>query len=541
MVLKFPGTPNRYSFLLLFLPIIYIFLFWIPGYPFYLTSIDSEYAYLFNGLNISRFRFNLGHIDHPGTPLQYIVAINIWVRQLFHMDKSIIENVVSNPEAYLRSVYFSIIFLNGFSILFLGIIIQKAKGLTLAIIFQFLPFSAFQNLMQKGRIIPETLQLFSVIMFVIILFMYLYRKNYRFHENRYTLLFSLVTSFGVAVKIVFAPFLLVPLIILNRKEKLKYLLFFVISFLIIAIPVMVRYKKFYRWIRNLFIHQGIYGQGEKGFSSWTTITENLNLLFEGNKMLFIIQVITLILIIILLLFRKKFCTPCKIVYKMMFSSFISMLIIVLMTSKHFHAHYIVPINAIMFFQAFLILYIVTKLWLKKQQNGITTIGLSILIIVIVVNVFKTYSRKVNSYDKSVQVLNKTRTVFDSQPKNIPCFINMELYGDACVEPAIYFGFLWAGKHRNDYIPALIQQYPNSIIFDNYYKKFMHWYTPLDTMEVRDKSQNGALIYMGNDHKQNRQIIFNQVREIYNTNLIIDTIFRNSQKKEAIYKVNFTSD
>ena len=40
-----------------------------------LRSADPEYIYFISGLSIADGKFMLGHIDNPGTPLQYLTAL----------------------------------------------------------------------------------------------------------------------------------------------------------------------------------------------------------------------------------------------------------------------------------------------------------------------------------------------------------------------------------------------------------------------------------------------------------------------------------
>ena len=51
--------------------------------PFYSKSSDPEFPYLINGLNCAILKFNyIGHIDHPGTPLQIFNGLVIRMTHL---------------------------------------------------------------------------------------------------------------------------------------------------------------------------------------------------------------------------------------------------------------------------------------------------------------------------------------------------------------------------------------------------------------------------------------------------------------------------
>jgi len=48
------------------------FLFFKDIANFYMSWYDPVYAYLFNGTNLAQELFDIGHTDHPGTPLQIL-------------------------------------------------------------------------------------------------------------------------------------------------------------------------------------------------------------------------------------------------------------------------------------------------------------------------------------------------------------------------------------------------------------------------------------------------------------------------------------
>ena len=70
--------------------------------PYYLAqNSDPEYAYLFNSLNIAKFEAPT-HTDHPGTSLQLLGAVVIRASYFFSGKTSLVEDVLSRPEHYLR-------------------------------------------------------------------------------------------------------------------------------------------------------------------------------------------------------------------------------------------------------------------------------------------------------------------------------------------------------------------------------------------------------------------------------------------------------
>ena len=79
--------------------------------PFFLgSSSDPAYAYLFNALSVSQ-GLPVGHIDHPGTPVQSLGAIVINCINFINHKPDVISEVLKNPEYFLNSIFIIILIL----------------------------------------------------------------------------------------------------------------------------------------------------------------------------------------------------------------------------------------------------------------------------------------------------------------------------------------------------------------------------------------------------------------------------------------------
>lgn len=73
--------------------------------PFFARSIDPEFPYLINGMNAGIPNFNrIGHVDHPGTPLQLFIGIVIRLTHLLSGKNSMVVDVLSRPQHYMMSI-----------------------------------------------------------------------------------------------------------------------------------------------------------------------------------------------------------------------------------------------------------------------------------------------------------------------------------------------------------------------------------------------------------------------------------------------------
>jgi hypothetical protein len=98
---------NTGSFQLFIVPLIILALgviHQINMHAFFMYWSDPGYAYLFNGLNFACFDHHVGHLDHPGTPLQILCAAVIRFHYLFSGSGGIPEDVIAHPESYLTSI-----------------------------------------------------------------------------------------------------------------------------------------------------------------------------------------------------------------------------------------------------------------------------------------------------------------------------------------------------------------------------------------------------------------------------------------------------
>ena len=132
----------------------FLFLLIIPGIVFFLALLlsdikgpyylgqnsDPEYVYLFSALNIATFEAPR-HTDHPGTTLQLLGATVIRASYFFTGRKSLVEDVLSRPEHYLRLMNIVLILLYSITLSAGGLKGFRVSGrLSVALILQTSPF-----------------------------------------------------------------------------------------------------------------------------------------------------------------------------------------------------------------------------------------------------------------------------------------------------------------------------------------------------------------------------------------------------------------
>ncbi|MFZ1462404.1 MAG: hypothetical protein WAU38_16535, partial [Ignavibacteria bacterium] len=111
--------------------------------PYYNGLADPSYVYLINSLSLAQMNgYNIGHVDHPGTPLQITGAVVVKIFYTFSNGKNnIAEDVLARPEVYMNAIDFALIILNAAGLFIMGIIIYNVrKNYFTAMFFQTVPF-----------------------------------------------------------------------------------------------------------------------------------------------------------------------------------------------------------------------------------------------------------------------------------------------------------------------------------------------------------------------------------------------------------------
>src|SRR5512133_412886 len=73
---------------------------------YFLRSVDPEYGYLLNGTLLAYFKPDIWFITNPGIPVHLLVATVSPLIHLFRPGQPLMEDVMTNPELYIRSALY---------------------------------------------------------------------------------------------------------------------------------------------------------------------------------------------------------------------------------------------------------------------------------------------------------------------------------------------------------------------------------------------------------------------------------------------------
>jgi hypothetical protein len=446
--------------------------------PYWLGSnSDPEYVYLLNAANLAGLK-GVGHIDHPGTPVQVLGAVTIKIVHFFNFSSETDwrTDVLQRPEYYLKAINMVMLVLNVLMLLSLGMVAYfLTNNFWFSLWLQLSPFFSV-TLLQFGltRVTPEPLLFFSSSLMIAVLVFIL-----KTHSDNSTtpgenvimiFIFGLITGFGIACKVTFIPLAVIPLILFPKiKNKIIYLFAAVISFVIFTLPIIRMYPRFFDWIFNLLTHSGRYGSGASQLVSTQKYIKNIKHLLVGNPFFSIILVLALVIVITTLLIprlRKTYCAAIH--FKLLAAVAAAQLIGLLMVSKHSAHHYLLPVLNLSGFAFFLIFLNIKHLQESLDVNPkILTASTAIFLVFLFV-----LANPVGQLNKTITRLTKVKTqslaIHQEVNNNYQDYAKIFYYGSSSPEYALKFGNDLSRSYHSETLEKL---YKNVYFYDIWTKRF----------------------------------------------------------------------
>lgn len=234
--------------------------------PYFLLNYDPDYAYLFNSLNILNF-LSPAYVDHPGTPVQLLGALIIKFIHPFESSIEIMKAVIQAPEKYLLSISNGLIAMNVLALFAAGVIFtQNTNRVELGILVQLSPLLFPITVTSLGRVTPEPLLLCASTLLTCLIGLTL-NSNQATNDPKLVKAFGWISGLGIATKLTFLPIIFLPIALFRSIPTLKLYVLYLFGGAFVFTSVFLLYPKIYysflRWIFNLFMGTGIYGQGKR--------------------------------------------------------------------------------------------------------------------------------------------------------------------------------------------------------------------------------------------------------------------------------------
>ncbi|MFC1975338.1 hypothetical protein ACFLXQ_02945 [Chloroflexota bacterium] len=465
--------------------------------PYHLgQSLDPEYIYLFNSLNLLHL-VAPDYTDHPGTTLQMLGALIILLKYgittLFRNTLSLQYEVLMHHTSYLRAINLA---LNGLIAVFSFLaglkIYQLKKSWLLVIIFQLSPYMFKALLETTTRMWPETLLVLTILWLSIILIPPFANKESHIFTLKRSLLIGAILGFGIATKITFLPLILLVLLPNDLKKKAYALASCIISFLVFTFPIWPQYGRVAGWLTSIAIHDGRYGQGTVGIPDLDVLRSSFRALILGEPAFFAFIGLILILLV-LFFFNRKIITklmPQK-NYLKVIVLFVSILILqTVITVKHPSIHYLVPSMSLVGIIIFTLFNILELIFRSKAREQNIMFKLRTFLII-----FVTFYILLTGLDLAIWIQRYRTDVIRIQNLINVSYRNctvINYYHSSSPQYALSFG----NDHSNRRFGEVLSElYPNSIFYNIWSRQFYGYVNHMELNELKDRLDNGECLLM----------------------------------------------
>lgn len=316
-----------------------------PGY-----DQDPAYAYLFNGLLILDGQVPW-HVDHPGTPLQFIsAAVVLFLNaysEIFNgvQQSNLIDSVLQDPEIYLYGVSCVVLIMNAGALYYFGYrVLSGSKTIWLAIFCQVSGVSFAILTPRAAYVAPEALLLFTTYCLLGLLTPYIFSDRQKSQNSQKvpTPLVGIIFGFGLALKVTFMPMLGLIFLVPNFKKIIKILLYGFITLLVLITPIYTNFDRMFGWLWSVASHSGIHGSGSRLVMDWSQLLTNIKLVISWYSMLYGVMISLFVFLVAALILRAK-----KLVNNISIRTpFVFVLVVAAQTIlvlKHPGAHYLIPV------------------------------------------------------------------------------------------------------------------------------------------------------------------------------------------------------
>ena len=336
--------------------------------PFYMSSIDPEYMYLISGLNCGTLNFKLiGHIDHPGTPLQLLSGLFFRMIHLLYGHQDFRTDVISDPELYLTLSSVMLAALTFGLLLRLGqLAFRYTSSLLGALVLQAASFYTLVNAGILARYSPDRLMPVIILLFFLVYLKYRFDPEYG--PGKFALWSGVVMGAGLMTKFNFAPLLLIPVFLVpGRKHRRNYLLATMASAFLLFLPVSSKYRSFLKTTAEMITHKGLYGTGEKGVVDLPRMMDHIVQIFSSHPSFTILVLLGMITTGIWII-KPGRTGRNREEYRFLAASIVAIAAGLVITAKHYKGYYALPFLSLIPMMLFSLIRILEEIpQIRKPQ------------------------------------------------------------------------------------------------------------------------------------------------------------------------------
>lgn len=540
----FRSLAGNYSdkFIFCFIPLAYLLCVTMVHYsfgPFFMGRVDPEYFYMYNGIVVGAGNLSIQYYLHPGTPLHFLIAVTARIIDIFQPG-DYMKNFVDDPEKYIHTANLFLNVIVAVIIFICGLYTKKyTRSYPAGLAMQLMPFGSAALISLQGRVFSDSMLIIPLLLIALLIIRHISYQDKTGGAPGETVLFGLLTGFGLACKLTFLPVIVLPLVLLqvSARQKIKLVLYTVMFFIVFAYPVVFNFSDFWVWVSGLFTHSGMYGGGERNFIDIASVPGHLQYLLTNYKALFIISLSSLFLSI---LFSLKFFINHSIsnykIRRAILAVNLTLLVSLILTLKHFAAYYFVPYTVfsglLLLLTAFLILSY-KPVSSSALYKAVTAISFSVIFLFLTANQVKDLRTQIKySNQKNAKQEQEYRLVTSLVRNDRPIIMNGPYYGSPFIEFAHHSGFSMTDNMRGFYTSYLKEKFPHSYFYLDWSDKFEFWNDFVNFKDILDKTGSSFYVYIGKECEKTLPEIENR---------IWNELDKNSVTKKVLYQDTKTGE
>ena len=534
---------NKNQVLLLLLPLLYVcfcLAFLHGGSGFYMTGHDPVYPYLMNALNLASGHMELGIVEHPGTPVEYLGAIILNVKHFFNgHGLSLTEDVLQHAESYLYTCSYVLIFSLFLISFFTARFVFRRTGNIYVSVFLLLGPLIAPDILQHAILFkPEALIVLLTFFFSAFLYVRVSENPDDVWDTKTLLFCGLFWGMLIATKIICAPFILTTLFILpGIRKRVLFLFSTLVSFLLGVIPLITKYHIVLLWFKDLINHDGKYGSGKEHFIDPALFSSHLGEIF-GTYPVFTICFIIITLGVLITMFRvilKKVAFSVPISF--LTGLWVATLILVFFVAKHFSFHYL--ICAEIFFPAGVLVscellapLIHLEVFIRYKQI-LSRVLMVTIAALLCIPVYTSIAPR-NDFFKAMNDTHKFISSFGHTPA-----ITISNEHSAFIEPSIWFGIIYTGDLRPEYFGMIKKHFPDTYFYLVESGKLILWDEDVFILDLFRKYPK-MLVYFIDQSPEEEKKVMDSFCNASGPVAAYRKIYSKGETNETIYQIDVDS-